>query len=117
MIEQGKSKHHDLRMQSRKQLDISGVSNVESFDSEEFLLQTELGHLTIRGQHLHIKNLSLEEGLLSIEGLITSSSTWSPGPRPKTEKAYSASSSNEPLHTMADIDMDAVVGHSHGSGV
>ena len=34
----------------RKLLDLTGVPNVESFDSEEFLLQTELGHLTIRGK-------------------------------------------------------------------
>lgn len=86
MIEQGKPKHHDLRMQSRKQLDISGVSNVESFDSEEFLLQTELGHLTIRGQHLHIKNLSLEEGLLSIEGQIHSLVYLEPGAPVKSGK-------------------------------
>lgn len=36
MIEQGKSKHHDLRMQSRKQLDISGVSNVETLTVKNF---------------------------------------------------------------------------------
>ncbi|MCC3380853.1 sporulation protein YabP [Paenibacillus farraposensis] len=87
MIEQGKPKHHDLHMQSRKQLDISGVSNVESFDSEEFLLQTELGHLTIRGQHLHIKNLSLEEGLLSIEGQIHSLVYLEPGAQAKNGKS------------------------------
>ena len=49
MVEHGKPKQHHLSMQNRKLLDLTGVSNVESFDSEEFLLQTELGHLTIRG--------------------------------------------------------------------
>lgn len=72
MTDYGKPKQHDLRMQNRKQLDLTGVLNVESFDSEEFLLQSELGHLMIRGQNLHIKSLNLEEGLLSIEGLISS---------------------------------------------
>lgn len=85
MIDQGKSKHHDLRMQNRKQLDITGVQNVESFDSEEFLLQTELGHLTIRGQNLHIKNLSLEEGILSIEGLVHSLMYLNPGSQAKNK--------------------------------
>ncbi|MGM1050486.1 MULTISPECIES: sporulation protein YabP [Paenibacillus] len=85
MIDQGKGKHHDLRMQNRKQLDITGVQNVESFDSEEFLLQTELGHLTIRGQNLHIKNLSLEEGLLSIEGLVHSLIYLNPGSQAKNK--------------------------------
>ncbi|MGG1878669.1 sporulation protein YabP [Paenibacillus cisolokensis] len=85
MIDQGKSKRHDLRMQNRKLLDITGVQNVESFDSEEFLLQTELGHLTIRGQDLHIKNLSLEEGLLTIEGLVHSLIYLNPGSQTKNK--------------------------------
>ncbi|MDP4099189.1 sporulation protein YabP [Paenibacillus sp. P96] len=86
MTDYGKPKQHDLRMQNRKQLDLSGVINVESFDSEEFLLQTELGHLTIRGQNLHIKNLSLEEGLLSIEGVVGSLIYLDPGSQTKSGK-------------------------------
>lgn len=85
MIDQGRSKQHDLRMNNRKMLDITGVKNVESFDSEEFLLQTELGHLTIRGQNLHIKNLSLEEGILSIEGLVHSLMYLNPGSQAKNK--------------------------------
>lgn len=85
MIDQGRSKQHDLRMNNRKALDITGVKNVESFDSEEFLLQTELGHLTIRGQNLHIKNLSLEEGILSIEGLVHSLMYLNPGSQAKNK--------------------------------
>ncbi|AZS13080.1 sporulation protein YabP [Paenibacillus motobuensis] len=79
MVEQGKGKRQELHLFQRKLLEISGVQNVESFDSEEFLLQTELGHLTIRGQNLHIKNLNLEQGLVSIEGLVNSLSYLEPG--------------------------------------
>lgn len=44
MIEPTKvNKQHDLHMRSRKQIELTGVQNVESFDSEEFLLSTELG--------------------------------------------------------------------------
>jgi sporulation protein YabP len=70
MLDQGKVKRHEVKMLNRKLLEISGVMNVESFDSEEFLLETECGFLTIKGQNLHIKNLSLEQGLVAIEGLI-----------------------------------------------
>lgn len=66
------AKHQEIRMLNRKALDITGVSNVESFDNEEFLLETECGFLTVRGQHLHMKNLSLDQGLVSIEGTIHS---------------------------------------------
>ncbi|MFC5468585.1 sporulation protein YabP [Cohnella suwonensis] len=66
------AKHQEIRMLNRKSLDITGVGNVESFDNEEFLLETECGFLTVRGQNLHMKNLSLEQGLVSIEGTIHS---------------------------------------------
>ncbi|GIP30658.1 sporulation protein YabP [Paenibacillus sp. J23TS9] len=85
MIEPAKSKQHELHMLNRKQLNLTGVHNVESFDSEEFLLHTELGHLTVKGQNLHIKNLSLEEGLLSIEGLVHSLVYLDPGSHGKNK--------------------------------
>lgn len=72
MAEPGKVKRQEIKMLNRKVLEISGVSNVESFDSEEFLLETDCGFLTIKGQDLHIKHLSLEQGLVAIEGLVHS---------------------------------------------
>ncbi|MNJ39246.1 sporulation protein YabP [Paenibacillus fonticola] len=79
MVDYNKGKAQEVRLFQRKLLEITGVLNVESFDSEEFLLQTELGHLTIRGQNLHIKNLNLEQGLVSIEGQVNSLSYLDPG--------------------------------------
>ncbi|MNR07506.1 Spore protein YabP [compost metagenome] len=73
MIEPVKNnnKRQEIKMLNRKLLEISGVLNVESFDSEEFLLETEMGYLMIKGQNLHIKNLSLEQGLVAIEGMVS----------------------------------------------
>lgn len=68
--EPGKVKRQEIKMLNRKLLEVSGVMNVESFDSEEFLLETECGFLMIKGQNLHIKNLNLEHGLVAIEGLV-----------------------------------------------
>lgn len=65
-----KTKEHDITMRGRKSLDITGVMKVESFDNEEFLLETELGFLAIRGQNLHMKNLNVDQGLVSIEGKV-----------------------------------------------
>ncbi|MBD8500691.1 MULTISPECIES: sporulation protein YabP [Paenibacillus] len=73
MLEPNKAgKRQEIKMMNRKVLEISGVSNVESFDSEEFLLETDSGFLTIKGHNLHIKNLSLEQGLVAIEGVVNS---------------------------------------------
>ncbi|RIX49265.1 sporulation protein YabP [Paenibacillus nanensis] len=73
MVEAGKGqKNQEIRLVNRKLLELTGVKNVESFDSEEFLLETELGFLTVTGQNLHIKHLSLEQGLVAIEGYVHS---------------------------------------------
>ena len=61
---------HDIVMRSRKLLEITGVKQVESFDSEEFLLETTMGYLAIRGQNLQMKNLDVDKGIVSIKGKI-----------------------------------------------
>ncbi|QDP38834.1 sporulation protein YabP [Radiobacillus deserti] len=61
---------HHVRMSNRRTLEISGVKEVDSFDNEEFLLQTVMGFLIVRGENLQMKNLDLEEGNVSIKGKI-----------------------------------------------
>ncbi|WP_227939119.1 sporulation protein YabP [Alkalihalobacillus deserti] len=61
---------HDVILKARRQLDITGVKQVESFDNEEFLLETVMGFLSVRGQNLHMKNLNVEQGIVSIEGKV-----------------------------------------------
>ncbi|UAL47505.1 sporulation protein YabP [Sutcliffiella horikoshii] len=60
----------DIVMRSRRMLDITGVKQVESFDNEEFLLETVMGFLSVRGQNLQMKNLDVESGVVSIKGKI-----------------------------------------------
>jgi len=61
---------HRLVINNREAADITGVLHVESFDDEEVVLQTEQGLLAIRGEELHIKQLNLEKGELSLEGTV-----------------------------------------------
>ncbi len=70
MLEPNKPKRHEMKMMNRKLLEITGVLKVESFDSEQFLLETEFGALRIRGSNLHMNNLSLEQKLVVIEGMV-----------------------------------------------
>ncbi|MBO8157675.1 MAG: sporulation protein YabP [Bacillaceae bacterium] len=65
-----RNKDHSIKMSNRRAVDITGVKEVDSFDNEEFLLQTTMGYLVIRGENLHMKNLDVEEGLVSIKGRI-----------------------------------------------
>lgn len=61
---------HDIIMKSRKKVEITGVKHVESFDHEEFLLETVMGFLTVKGSHLKMQNLNVEQGIVVIEGKI-----------------------------------------------
>ncbi len=63
---------HQLIMQERQQVELTGVSDVDSFDDTTVLVFTSLGDLTIRGIGLHIRHLDLESGTLSVEGEVRS---------------------------------------------
>ncbi|MBK5514788.1 sporulation protein YabP [Bacillus sp. TH11] len=68
--QQNVSVEHDIIMRGRRVIDITGVKQVESFDNEEFLLETSMGFLSIRGQNLQMKNLDVDKGIVSIKGKI-----------------------------------------------
>ncbi len=63
---------HQVIMQNRSQLELSGVTDVDSFDDTVVLAYTSMGELTVRGQELHIRRLDLEGGSLSLEGRVDS---------------------------------------------
>ena len=61
---------HNLVLEDRRMLTVSGVSDVDSFDEETVVVFTDLGELTVRGSNLHINRLSVEIGELTVEGNI-----------------------------------------------
>jgi sporulation protein YabP len=63
---------HNVILEDRHTLTVSGVSDVDSFDEEAVVLFTELGELTVRGAALHMNKLNVESGEVSIEGDIES---------------------------------------------
>ncbi len=63
---------HKLCLIERKKLSISGVEEVVSFDDTAVILHTCLGTLTVQGQELHLKNLSLDGGQVEIDGTVSS---------------------------------------------
>ncbi len=65
------SKGHGLVMENRKQIALTGVHKVHSFDPKEIVLDTELGMLSIKGEQLGIKLLNLEDGKIDLEGHVT----------------------------------------------
>jgi len=65
-----KTKPHNVFMESREKLNITGVRDVVSFDENTIILNTEMGGLILKGANLHINKLNVEDGNLNIEGYI-----------------------------------------------
>lgn len=63
-------KNHSLTINNRNKVVVHGVKEVDSFDHEEFLLETVMGYLIIRGRNLQLKNLDVTEGKLTINGKV-----------------------------------------------
>ena len=61
---------HKLTLNERKNLTLTGVTEVISFDEMQIVLQTGLGTLFVHGQNLQLKNLSLEGGQVAVDGNI-----------------------------------------------
>ena len=59
---------HNLILENRSNLVMSGVTDVDNFDENSILLYTQLGELVIRGKKLHINVMNVETGDLSVEG-------------------------------------------------
>ncbi|WP_243423338.1 sporulation protein YabP [Intestinimonas butyriciproducens] len=61
---------HNVILENREHLSVSGVSEVISFDENQVSLVTSMGILTVGGQQLHVEKLNLEMGEISIAGQI-----------------------------------------------
>lgn len=73
MQEQGASpaaKIHNVILESRKNLSISGVLDVDSYDEQSVVMLTEQGELTVKGLDLHINRIDVASGDLQLEGEI-----------------------------------------------
>lgn len=66
------SLNHNITIQERKNIMLTGVKKIESFDNEEFLLETTMGNIIIKGNELEIIKLDTYQGSVSIKGVINS---------------------------------------------
>ena len=61
---------HNVILEGRERLSVSGVTEVVSFDENEVVMDTARGLLTVTGADLHVEKLSLDIGELSLEGVV-----------------------------------------------
>ena len=57
---------HNIIMENRKNLRISGVKDIDSFTESRIVLSTVMGELIIKGDDLHVITLEAESGDLSL---------------------------------------------------
>ena len=62
---------HKLTLNERRQLNMTGVREVISFDETAVLLRTNMGVLTVQGNGLQLKTLSLDGGQVAVEGTVS----------------------------------------------
>lgn len=71
MAEEKMELPHRLTLNERRQLALTGVSEVVSFDENAVVLRTGLGTLVIQGRDLQLKTLSLDGGQVAVDGQIS----------------------------------------------
>lgn len=62
--------NHGISLLERKNLVITGVKKIENFDKEQFLLETVMGFIIVKGEDLELVKLDTLQGNVSIKGMV-----------------------------------------------
>lgn len=81
--------NHNITLTERKNLVVTGVKKIDNFDSNEFLLETTMGYLCIKGSDLEIVKLDTYQGNVSIKGQISNLNYSENGAKNKEESFIS----------------------------
>lgn len=60
--------NHVIHIDNRQRIDITGVSEVITFNEDSILLVTNMGTLNIKGKNMKVNKLNVDNGDMSIEG-------------------------------------------------
>ena len=64
--------NHSISLTERKNLMISGVKKIDNFDNEQFLMDTVMGFLLVKGEGLELVKLDTLQGSVIIKGYVNS---------------------------------------------
>ena len=62
---------HKLSLNERRELTMTGVTEVVSFEETAVVLRTALGTLIVQGAGLQLKTLSLDGGQVAVDGSVS----------------------------------------------
>ena len=74
---------HNIILENRNRLSISGVTDVEGFDDNSVSIYTVMGDLVIRGKKLKVEAVNIETGEMLLTGEVKSL-VW--GDKDRTKK-------------------------------
>ena len=66
----GETPKHALTLTARNRAEISGVTEVESFDEHGVVLVTDCGEMTIEGESLRVGTLDIARGVVEVTGTV-----------------------------------------------
>jgi sporulation protein YabP len=62
--------NHAIHIDARQRLEITGVTQVVTFNEDSVILHTTMGTLNIKGKGMKVNKLNVDNGDMSIEGEI-----------------------------------------------
>lgn len=63
---------HELKINDRREIFLTGIKKITSFDNEEFLMESNMGDILLKGSGLEILKLDTHDGNVKIKGKINS---------------------------------------------
>ncbi len=63
---------HEIKIVDRSMMSFTGISKITSFDDQEFIMESNMGIINLKGEKLEIVKLDTNEGNVKIKGKIIS---------------------------------------------
>jgi sporulation protein YabP len=81
--------NHEVKMTDRKTIYLTGIKKIVSFDNEEFLMESNMGVILLKGETLELIKLDTADGNVKIKGKINNLSYVSGKEKNKEESLLS----------------------------
>ena len=72
MIEMNSYGSHEVKITDRSIITLSGINKINSFDDQEFLMESNMGMILLKGEGLEIVKLDTHDGNVKIKGKLYS---------------------------------------------
>ena len=63
---------HEVKVTDRSMINLSGINKITSFDDQEFLMESNMGVILLKGEKLEIVKLDTHDGNVKIKGHLNS---------------------------------------------